>query len=452
MKEKLTHSEYVYIASMLFGMFFGAGNLIFPVHMGQLAGANVWPAIAGFLVTGVGLPLLGVAALGISRSSGLFELGSRISRPYSMFFTCVLYLTIGPFFAIPRCATTSFTVGIENVIPEGANARVYLLIFSLVFFAITLFFSLRPGKIMVWIGKMLNPCFLAFLAILVVVAVMDPSTSAAKVLPQDSYATQAFFTGFLEGYNTMDALASLAFGIVVVHVIQGLGISDPDKVARSTVKAGFFSCILMAVIYIAVTIVGVQSRGLFETSENGGIALAQIAQHYLGSIGLFVLAATVTLACLKTSVGLITSCSETFTELFPNGPTYRVWAIIFSLMSFTFANVGLNAIISYAVPVLMFLYPLAITLILLSLFGRIFRYDRVVFVWTTGLTLIAAIHDLIVSLPEDAFCAIGGDRIPDAVLNFLPFSDIGLAWLVPAILGFAIGMAFHFAKRKQKAA
>ncbi len=452
MKEKLTRREYVYIASMLFGMFFGAGNLIFPVHMGQLAGANVWPAIAGFLVTGVGLPLLGVAALGISRSSGLFELGSRIGRPYSLFFTCMLYLTIGPFFAIPRCATTSFTVGIENVMPEGANATIYLLVFSLVFFAIALFFSLRPGKIMVWIGKLLNPCFLAFLGILVVVAMLNPSTSASEVVPQDSYVTQSFFTGFLEGYNTMDALASLAFGIVVVHVIQGLGIEDPDKVARSTVKAGFFSCILMAVIYIAVTIVGVQSRGLFETSENGGIALAQIAQHYLGNVGLFVLAATVTLACLKTSVGLITSCAETFTELFPKGPSYRVWAIIFSLMSFTFANVGLNAIISYAVPILMFLYPLAITLILLSLLGRFFQYDRVVFVWTTGLTLIAAIHDLITSLPEGAFRAIGGDRIPDAVLNFLPFSDIGLAWLVPAILGFAIGLVFHFAKGNRKAA
>ncbi len=451
MKENLTRSEYVYIASMLFGMFFGAGNLIFPVHMGQLAGSNVWPAIAGFLITGVGLPLLGVAALGISRSRGLFELGSRIGRPYSIFFTCMLYLTIGPFFAIPRCATTSFTVGIENVIPSDANAKLYLFVFSLVFFAIALFFALRPGKIMVWIGKLLNPCFLAFLGILVVVAILNPSISAGEVAPQDSYVTQSFFTGFLEGYNTMDALASLAFGIVVVHVIQGLGITDPDKVARSTVKAGFFSCVLMAVIYIAVTIVGVQSRGLFETSENGGIALAQIAQHYLGSIGLFVLAATVTLACLKTSVGLITSCSETFTELFPNGPTYRVWAIIFSLMSFTFANVGLSAIISYAVPILMFLYPLAITLILLSLFGRVFRYDRVVFVWMTGLTLIAAIHDLIVSLPEGAFLAIGGDRIPDTVLNFLPFSELGLAWLVPALVGFAIGMIFHFAHGNQQA-
>ena len=123
MKQKLSGREYTYVASMLFGMFFGAGNLIFPVHMGQMAGANVWPAVIGFCVTGVGLPLLGVAALGISRSGGFFELGSRVGKPYSMFFTCLLYLTIGPFFAIPRCATTSFTVGLEQVLPQGGNTR-----------------------------------------------------------------------------------------------------------------------------------------------------------------------------------------------------------------------------------------------------------------------------------------------------------------------------------------
>lgn len=146
MKTKLNSREYVTVASMLFGMFFGAGNLIFPVYMGQQAGSHVWAAVAGFLITGVGMPLLGVAALGLSRSSSLFDLSQKVNRPYAMFFTCLLYLTIGPFFAIPRCATTSFTVGLEQVLPAG-HARLYLLLFSLIFFAVVLFFALRPGKI-----------------------------------------------------------------------------------------------------------------------------------------------------------------------------------------------------------------------------------------------------------------------------------------------------------------
>lgn len=148
MKRKLTAKEYTYVASMLFGLFFGAGNLIFPVHLGQMAGSNVWQAILGLLITGVGLPLLGVAALGISRSNGLFDLSSKVNRPYAMFFTCALYLTIGPFFAIPRCATTSFTVGLEQVLPQNGSNTLYLLLFSAAFFAAALFFALRPGKIL----------------------------------------------------------------------------------------------------------------------------------------------------------------------------------------------------------------------------------------------------------------------------------------------------------------
>ena len=322
--KKLTFRQKILVAGTLFGMFFGAGNLIFPVYMGQLAGRNVWLAFLGFLITGVGLPLLGVAAIGLSRSDGLLELSGKVGRKYSVFFTCALYLTIGPFFAIPRCATTSFTVGLEQVLPQDGNTTIYLLLFSVAFFAAALFFALRPGKILTWVGKILTPCFLVFLAILVVVVLATPGVSVAEVTPLGGYADQPFFTGFLEGYNTMDALASLAFGIIVVQVIRDLGVEEPSAVAGSTVRAGIFSCLFMALIYIAVTLAGTQSRGVLEASENGGTALAQIAQHYLGKAGLLVLAATVTLACLKTAVGLITSCGETFVALFPKGPSYQV--------------------------------------------------------------------------------------------------------------------------------
>ena len=205
MKKKLTVQEYVVVASMLFGLFFGAGNLIFPVHMGQMAGSQLVPATLGFLITGVGLPLLSVAALGISKSEGLFDLSRKVSRPYAYFFTCLLYLTIGPFFAIPRCATTAFTVGIEQAVPQAAERlRLWLLVFSAVFFAAALLFSLFPGKILTWVGKILNPFFLLFLGILIIVALVKPSAAISAVAPEGAYASQAFSTGFLEGYNTMD--------------------------------------------------------------------------------------------------------------------------------------------------------------------------------------------------------------------------------------------------------
>ena len=186
-----------------------------------------------------------------------------------------------------------------------------------------------------------------------------------------------------------------------------------------------------------------------ELARDGGTALAQIAQHYLGSAGLFILAATVTLACLKTAVGLITSCAETFSALFPDGPKYRIWAIIFSLVSLLFANLGLSAIISYSLPVLMFLYPLSIALIALALLGKFFGHDRTVYCWTIGFTLIAAVYDLIIALPESVFNAIHGPAIKAFGQQYLPFADLGLGWICPTLIGTAIGLILHFMRENR---
>ena len=446
MKRSLNGKETVFVASMLFGMFFGAGNLIFPVSMGQLSGSNMWQAAAGFLITGVGLPLLGVAALGISREDGLMGLSSRVGRRYGKFFTCILYLTIGPFFAIPRCATVAYTVGVERIIPDSMQTAV-LAVFSLLFFAAVLFFSLRPGEILTWIGKVLNPLFLLFLGLLVIRALLSPMGSIFGAAPEGAYAAGAFYQGFLEGYNTMDALAGLAFGIIVVNVIRDLGVENPGDVAKNTVRSGILSSVLMAVIYVLVTVVGAQSRGVFPPSSNGGEALALIAGHYFGPAGAVILAAAVTLACLKTAVGLITSCGETFQKIFPKGPSYRKWAVLFSTLSFLIANLGLDAIVSWSKPVLLFLYPLAITLILLTLFGRLFGNDGRVYRWVTGFTAAAAAVDFINALPGQVLSALRLEKTAEAVRDFLPFAENGFGWICPALLGLVIGI-FYCAYKK----
>ena len=164
MKKSLTFKQRLLVAGTLFGMFFGAGNLIFPVHLGQLAGYNVLPAILGFVITAVSIPILGVAAIGITHSDGLQALASKVGKGYGYVFTCLLYLTIGPFFAIPRCATVPFTVAVSSLFP-GVDQRLYLAIFSLLFFLLVLAFSLKPGKIMTYVGKILTPAFLLFLCI-----------------------------------------------------------------------------------------------------------------------------------------------------------------------------------------------------------------------------------------------------------------------------------------------
>ena len=449
--KKLTWKGTLFVASTLFGMFFGAGNLIFPAYMGQLSGSHMWLAAAGFLITGVGLPLLGVAALGISRKEGLLELSGGVGKKYGLFFTLVLYLTIGPFFAIPRCATVSYTVGIERMLP-GADQTLALALFSLVFFGAVLFFSLRPGEILTWIGKVLNPLFLCLLGILVIRALITPMGNPMEIQPSGAYASSAFTTGFLEGYNTMDALAGLAFGIIVVRVIRNLGVKEPGEVAKQTVRAGIFSSVLMALIYVLVTVIGAQSRGMMDASGNGGEALALIAEHYFGKAGALILAGTVTVACLKTAVGLITSCGETFVRIFPKGPSYRFWAAAFCGISFLIANLGLEAIIAYSMPVLMFLYPLAIVLILLTLAGKLYGNDRTVLRFTIGFTAAAAVLDLLRTLPEGTRAFLHLDWFLEGVSRCLPLIEQGFGWVCPALAGLAVGMILHVRKRKGRGA
>ena len=331
--------------------------------------------------------------------------------------------------------------------PQSANS-LPLVIFSAAFFLAVLWFSLRPSGILTWVGKVLNPIFLVSLAVLMVTALINPIGSPAQIEPDAAYASGAFFTGFLEGYNTMDALASLAFGIIVVEAIRSLGVTDPGAVAASTIRAGVLSGLLMAVIYVVITLAGAQSRGLYPVSADGGEALSVIAHHYFGAAGAMILAVTVTFACLKTAVGLITSCAETFCGLFHTGPSYRSWTVLFCMVSFLIANFGLETIITWSVPVLMFLYPLAITLILLSLAGSLFENDPTVLRWVTGPVVFAAMFDCFKALPAQAREALGLNGVVEAAGHLLPFFSIGLGWVVPALLGLAVGLVVRYSKKK----
>lgn len=447
MKKQLSFQQRLLVATTLFGMFFGAGNLIFPVHLGQLAGSSLIPATIGFITTAVGIPILGVAAIGNTHSDGLQSLANKVGKGYGYVFTCMLYLTIGPFFAIPRCATTSFTTGIAPMLGSGVSESKSLLLFSAVFFALVLIFSLRPAGITIWVGKVINPLFLIFLTILVISALIAPSTSAFSVEPAEGYQSGALFSAFIEGYGTMDAIAGLAFGIVVIDIIRSMGVTEDADIAKDVLISGIFTGILMALIYVVTILMGAQSRGVFEISENGGIALAQISGYYLGSAGSLVLAFTITLACLKTSIGLVTSCADAFVRMFPKGLSYKMWAILFTVFSFVVSNFGLSKIISYSLPVLMFLYPLATTLILLALIGNWFDHDKRVYISVTAITCLAALFDMIKTLPASMRAALHLDGAVAMAGNVLPLFDLNLGWVVPALIGFVLGMLLRRVRR-----
>jgi branched-chain amino acid:cation transporter, LIVCS family len=437
MQKKIPFSTYAVIGTMLFGMYFGAGNLIFPIQMGQLAGTNFWPALIGFLVTAIGLPFLGILAIGLTGSNGVRDLANRVHPFFGVAFAMALYLTIGPFFAIPRTATVPFVVGFEPFIDPGQTG-IWLGLFSFLFFVIVYYFSLNPAKIIDYIGKYLTPTFLLFLFLLIIVAIFNPMGSFTE--PTDDYDRLAFMTGFKEGYNTMDALASLAFGIIVINAIKSQGITDTKAVANATWKSGIFAMSLMAVIYGLITYMGSTSVSRIGTLDNGGLIFAEVANHYFGSYGAILLAIIIVLACLKTSIGLITSSSEFFHHVFPK-ISYKTFVFILCFVSFTIANFGLTNIIQFAVPVLMFLYPLAIVLILLGIGSPLFGHKKSVYVFSMILTFFISLIDgyssLAASLPGMSLFFI--DYVKQFYLDYLPLYDIGLGWILPAFIGVLIG-------------
>ncbi|MEH6949452.1 branched-chain amino acid transport system II carrier protein [Bacillus sp. JJ634] len=439
MSNKVPSSFVVVVGLMLFALFFGAGNLIFPAALGQSAGENMWLANAGFLVTGAGLPLLGILALGVSGKDDLQSLASRTHPMFGLLFTVVLYLSIGPLFAIPRTGTVSFEIAIRPFLGEEISF-VPLLIFTIIFFALTCYISINPSKMVDIIGKWLTPAMLLFIVILMAFVVFKPM--GAFQPPHEDYTSHAFFTGFQQGYLTMDALAAFVFGIIVINAIRDKGITNKKQLLTLCTKSALIAAVILALIYTGLTYLGATSVAeIGDLEGNGGQVLAQVASHYFGSYGGVLLGFIVLLACLTTSVGLITACSSYFHKLMPS-VSYKKFAVIFSVISAGFANFGLTQLISLSVPVLTAIYPLAIVLIVLTFTHSLFKGRSEVYQGSMLLTFVVSLFDGLSATPMDV----------SGVTNFfgevLPLYGIGLGWIVPAIVGAVLGYIISLMRPK----
>lgn len=442
-RENLGIKEYIFIASMLFGMFFGAGNLIFPIHLGQLAGSQWLTAGIGFLITGTILPLLAIISISITKSNGIYDLAKPIGERYATFFMVMVCATLGPLFATPRTATTPFQIAFGQSL-NSSQTPIALLIYSAIFFGITYAFSRRPMGIIDSIGKLLNPTFLILLAIIFGFSFTHPLGKASSQATTALYhgGSSSFLNGFLQGYNTMDAIAGLLFGIAIVTTIKGLRIKRPAAIAKVAAKSSILSITLEALIYMILIWIGATSLEHFQISADGGIGFSQIATHFLGLPGQIILAIMATLTCLTTSIGLSTSFAEAMHSKFPK-IKYSAWNIMTCAFSFVFANVGLDQIIAWSTPMLMFLYPLAITLIALSIASPLFKKSRIIYIMTTIFTIIPAIIDAIASAPAIISTSGWAKAILNIDQQFLPFAGYGMDWVLPAAIGFIIGLMIY---------
>ncbi|SDJ90633.1 branched-chain amino acid transport system II carrier protein [Pseudomonas indica] len=433
---RLKGLDLLALGFMTFALFLGAGNIIFPPSAGMAAGQNMGQAAFGFLLTGVGLPLLTVVALA-RVGGGMERLTAPLGKSAGTLLAVAVYLAIGPLFATPRTAVVSFEMGVA---PFTGNSGMPLLLYTLAYFVAVLFLSLNPGRLVDRIGKFITPVLLAALLVLGGAALFAPAGEVG--VTSDSYQAEPFVQGFLQGYLTMDTLGALVFGIVIATAIRDRGVSDASLVTRYSVVAGIVAAIGLSLVYLALFYLGATSQGIAGDAQNGVQILTTYVQHTFGTTGSLLLSVVITLACLTTAVGLLTACGEFFSGLLP--VSYRTVVILFGLFSLGVANQGLTQLISVSVPVLVGLYPLAIVLVALSLLDRLWLSQRLVFVPVMAVTLIFGVFD--------GIAATGRQDLVPSFISRLPLAEQSLGWLIPALVTLVLAAVLDRILGKPKAA
>lgn len=409
MKNKMKDSIVVGFA--LFSMFFGAGNLIFPPSLGNKLGNQYLLGIIGFILTGVGLPLL--AILACSKGNGTFEsITNKIGNKFTLILTTVLFFAIGPLLAIPRTAATTFEISIQPLFPTWSP-----IIVMAVYFIINLFFVLKRSSIIDTIGKFLTPALIVILTIIIVKGIVSPIGELTF-----TNATNILSMSLLEGYQTMDALGALLFaGVISSSIIQK---GYKGKEANSILlKASLIAVVGLAFVYGGLTFIGAHTVNLVDSNISNTALLVFIAREILGTFGVALIGAAIGLACLTTSIGLLTAGS-TFFEKVTNGKlSYKFNAIIISIMSYIIACQGVDNIVKLSVPILNVLYPVAITIIFVTMCNK--------FLTNIIAIKIAVYASLVCGLLFSFF----GDN-----LSFLPLASVGFGWVIPTLIALIIGL------------
>lgn len=442
MSRKIATSYVVTLGLMLFAMYFGAGNLIFPALLGQQAGTNLLPAIAGFILTGIGLPLLTFLVLVASGKNNVQGLASRVNPVFGVIFSVVMYLSIGPLFAMPRTGTVSFEIGIKPFV-SGMNENMILCLFTLIFFSIACVLALSPGKVVDIVGKYLTPIMVSLIAILIITAVIFPRGNIYE--PQEDYQVSALITGFKEGYLTLDAIASFVFGIIIINAIQSQGITEKKAVFHACLKAVSLAGVLLAMVYGGLSYMSATSVDGVGYLTNGGEVLAASSNYYFSIYGSLILGGITILACLTTSIGLLTACSQYFNQLYSK-VSYKQYVILLAIFSFSVSNLGLTNLIKFSVPLLNMIYPLVIALVFLVLLNKCFRGNQRVYQMVMLFTFIFSVLDGLKSVPGISKSLEGMVSFFDA---YMPMYSLGLGWLVPALIGYAVGSVWASYERKE---
>ena len=402
----------------LFAMLFGAGNLIFPPMLGYETNSSWVPTMLAFTITGVGFPFLGILSVSIV-GNGIKDFANRVSPTFSKIFAIISILAIGPMLAIPRTGATAYEI---TFLYNGMESPIYKYIYLICYFGIVILFSLRANKVIERVGKILTPILLLLLFLIIVKGIFF---SGLNIKP-DIYP-HAFKRGFLEGYQTMDTIASIAYaGIILKAIKNGRNLTQKQEFSF-LIKAGLVAILSLALIYGGFALVGAKMHSVLVTKDKIEL-LVKTTSYLLGGYGNLILAICVAGACLTTAIGLVATVGEFFSSI--TSFKYEKIVVFTVIISFLLSILGVENIIRISVPILVFIYPVMISLIILNLFGKYIKNDYIY----KGVVLFTGIIGLIESLASIGIT----NTYTNSVLEILPFSDYGLTWLFPGLIGYIL--------------
>ena len=418
------------IGLLLFGIFFGAGNLIFPAELGFRAGVNFYPAILGFVLSGVGIAIITLVLGTMVKGGYKNEISIKVDPKFATSYLTILYLAIGPFFAIPRTAGTSFSIGIA---PVTGNGRLPLLIFSAIYFLFAYLIAINPSKLMDRVGKILTPMFAMLIIILIAVGNMN---FHALNQGEMSGVMSALKTGFLEGYNTLDALASVSFCLIATSSIKAFGFSSKKEYIKIMTVVGIVTAIFFSTLYIGLGALGnkfsVPAEVLADPNTNiGTYILSKSSYELFGSFGQVFLGAMTILTCFTTTAGLIVVVSEYFVDTFPRFK-YKTYVNIFTFIGFAMSNFGLNTIIKISVPVLRILYPITIVIVAIIILNKFVRLSK------SGMAVTVILTTVFSGI--EAMGSVLKVKAINTVMSFFIGGDSGFFWINIAVLGIVLSL------------
>ena len=435
---RLKKKDLLTLGFMMFSVFFGAGNLIFPPALGQAAGTNTLPAMLGFMTTGVGLPLLGIMAIALAGGEYVQLLKRRTFPWFATALLVILYLIIGPLFAMPRTGAVSFEIGIRPFIGAG-DVTLPQVIYTALFFGASYYLSLNPNKLIDRVGKMLTPALLVVLVILFLRTFWSPMGEV--LAPTGVYLESPYAQGFQDGYQTMDLLATIAIGALVVNAVRYRGVTDTRTIGKACLAAGFITVFLMACVYGSLAYLGATSVTVLGHSENGGQLLAEAVRIFFGAAGNVLLALIIILACITTCCGITSSAAMFFHKLFKKKISYERLLLFSILFSFGASNIGLTQIIALAVPFLVAIYPLVIVFVILSLFDRFIGRRKSIYQGAILCTLIFSLTDAM------HVAGFGSASLYEFLTQYVPFYGVMMGWVCPAAVGAFLGLLLSLGQK-----